>query len=388
MTRGDSGGAPPEDERRLYWSETRARRVYLTAQAGRQGAARRALLIGLALFVVVVGLGAGLLAPRYFAAQRVATAYCAALRGRDYAAAYALLEPSARGGLSRQAYAGAMATLDSAQGSVSACAASSLTGYTFTPGQTVASDALTLTRQRASLRGTLGLALVGGDWRITSVAPSLYSVPLAPLATAAAYCAALRAGDYAADYALFSVTLQGVQTQSDYLTTQRLRDTLTGRVTSCAVIGLAAPNDQLLNALVSVTRATGPRLGGELQIQPDGTAWRISQYDPNIEGEDVGPYRVALRFCADVAAGDFGGVYSLLTPAFQAQTAPTRLSDALTPAPGSRWRCGAPQSGSYSVGGGVASWRATLTATGAAHSQRTLTLQFALINGQWFISGY
>lgn len=390
MTPKDGGVTPGEraDAPQPRWSETRARQAYLAAMSGRQGSARRSLLVGLAVFLVAASLGAGLLAPRYFAAQRAAAAYCAALRGRDYAAVWALLGADARGGLSQVAYTGAMRALDSAEGAVSMCAASGLAGYTYTPGQTVASDTLTLTRQRTTLRGTLGLALVGGGWRITSVAPSLYGAPLAPVATAAAYCAALLTGDYAADYALLTETMQSVQTQGDYVEAQRLRDTLTGRVTSCAVIGLTSPDSQTLDALLSVTRSTGPRQGGELQIQPDGGAWRISQYDPAIQGVDVGPYLVAQRFCADMAAGDFTGVYALLTPTLQAQTTPIQLAAALTPAPGSRWACGQPQSGSYTEAGAVASWRATLTATGGVSSQRTMTLQFALIEGQWLISGY
>lgn len=379
---GQPGGGQPR------WSETRARQAYLAAMTGRQGSARRALLAGLAVFALVVSLGVGLLAPRYFAARQVAAAYCAALRGRDYAAAYALLAGDARGGLSQAAYIGAMQALDSAEGAVTSCAPSSLAGYAYTPGQTVASDALTLTRQRATLRGALGLALAGNGWHITSVATSLYGVPLAPVATAAAYCAALRSGDYAADFALFSETQQGTQGQSDYVAAQRQRETLTGRVTSCAVIGLSMPDSQTLEALVSVTRATGPRLGGDLQVQPDGAAWRISQYDPDIQGVDIGPYLVGQRFCADLAAGDFMDAYGLLTATLQAQTTPTQLAAALSPAPGSRWSCGQPQSGSYTVAGAVASYGVTLTATSGAPDQRTETLQFALTEGQWAISGY
>ena len=386
----DGRSSEPVHARDLHWSPTRARQAYVAAAAGRQGAARRALLIALVGFLLVASVGAATLAPRYFAAQRVAAMYCAALRVHDYPAAYALLDANARGGLSASDYASALRALDSAEGQVNNCGAAALAGYQYMPGQATASDTLTLTRQRATLTGAVGLTFDGATWRITSVAASVYGAPLAAAAVAQSYCAALRAGDYAAAYALYSATLQGMQVESEYLTAQRLRDTLTGRVTGCPVIALSTPDAQTVNALLSVSRVTGPLQGGELQLQSDGGAWRISQLDPAIQGVDVGPYLVAQSFCADVAAGDFTSVYDLLTDTLQARTTLAQLSAALTPGPGQRWSCGSPQRGGYSVTGDTASYRVPLISTNlaSAPSQRTETLQFALIAGAWRISGY
>ena len=390
---GESAGESAADtwgQRDLHWSQTRARRAYVAASAGRQDAARRALLLALVTFLLVASVATAMLAPRYFAAQHVAAVFCAALRGRDYPTAYALLDPAARGGLSADAYASALRTLDSAEGRVNDCGAAALAGYQYAPGQTTASDTLTLTRQRATLTGAVGLTFDGATWRITSVAQSLYGAPLASAVVAQSYCAALRAGDYPAAYALYSATLQGMQVESAYLTAQRLRDMLTGRVTGCSVIALSTPDAQTVNALLSVSRATGPLQGGDLQLQLDGGVWRISQLDPAIQGVDVGPYQVAQSFCADVASGDFGGVYDLLTDALQTRTTPAQLSSALIPGPGQRWSCGSAQRGSYVVTGDTATYRMTMTSSdpASAPAQRTETLQFALIAGAWRISGY
>lgn len=386
------GDAPREDtggERQPYhWAETRARRAYLAAQAGRQGQARRALALTTLVFLLVVGLGVGLAAPRYFAAQGVAAAFCAALHANDPAAAYALLTTDARGGLSETDFAGALRGLAATEGDVRSCVAGALSGYAYTPGQAVASDAVVITRAHATLRGRLGLALVGGEWRVASVATSLYGAPLAPVAVVARYCAALQAGDFAGAYALFSATLQGAQTQADYVTTQDERAALTGKVTSCAMAALTMADSQTAQALVSVTRATGPRLGGEMQLQPDGVSWYISDLDPNIEGVDVGPYQTGLRFCADASAGAYGAAYALLSGALQARTTLAALAAVLLPASSGGWRCGMPMRGSYVVAGGVASYTAPLMTASGAPTGRTLAFQFALIQGTWWISGY
>ncbi len=265
---------------------------------------------------------------------------------------------------------------------------SALAGYAYTPGQTVASDAVILTRAHVTLRGTLRLALVDGEWRVASVATSLYGAPLAPVAVVTRYCAALQAGDYAGAYALFSATLQGAQRQVDYVATQDERATLTGRVTSCAMAALTMADSQTAQALVSVTRATGPRLGGEMQLQPEGGAWYISDLDPNIEGVDVGPYQVGLRFCADAAAGDYRAANVLLSGTLRARTTPATLAAALPPASSGAWRCGAPARGSYVVAGGVASYAAPIMMASGAPLGRTLAFQFALIQGTWWINGY
>jgi hypothetical protein len=283
-----------------------------------------------------------------------------------------------------------MQAFDSAEGPVRGCDTGGITAYHYLPGEDTASDTVTLTRRRVTFQGTLGLTLGGAGWRINSVASSLYGVPLAPVAVAATYCAALRAGDDAMAYTLLSVIVQGTQAESDYLAAQRLRDTLTGQVTGCAVIGLAAPDGQMVNALLSVSRATGPLQGGYAQIQPDGAAWRITQLDPAILGVDIGPYLVGQRFCAAVTAGDVGGAYALLTDALRGQATLSQTRAALMPEPGYRWQCGSPQSGSYVVSGATATYRVPLTSTApnGAPGQRVMTLQFALIGGVWQISGY
>lgn len=362
-----------------------AYQAYQAARTGRQSAARRLLALALGAILLVCGLGAGLLAPHYFAAQRVAAAFCAALRAGDAPAAWALLAPGARDGLTLADYARALHALDTAEGGVRSCVVSDLAGYAYTPGQAIASDTMTLTRERMALGATLELAQVGGAWRVMVVPQALYGAPLAAVATVADYCAALRAGDYAAAWARFSITLQGAQAQADYVAAQDARATLTGRVSSCVVIGLTTPESQTTQALVSVTRMNGPRLGGFVQLQPEDGVWRISDRDPNVEGVDVGPFEAGRRFCADLAAGDFTAAYGLLNSSLQARTSPAALADLSSTRSGAL-RCGAPISGSYQVAGEVASYTAPLLTASGAPAGRTLSLQFALIQGTWWIS--
>ncbi|HEX8997479.1 MAG TPA: hypothetical protein VF812_15735 [Ktedonobacterales bacterium] len=372
------------------WAEMPARQAYVAATASRQRTARNGLAIALIAGLLLISLASALITPHYLAAQRVAADFCDALRGHAYSTAYGLMDDAASGGIGSTAYASAMRALDTAQGPVSACAAAAFSGYTYTPGQDVAGDLLTLTRHGVTYQGMVGLARSGARWRITTVAQTIYGLPLAPVAVAATYCAALRAGEYTTAYTLFNETLQGMQAQADYINIQRLRDTLTGRLTGCAIISLSAPDDQTVNALLSVTRTTGPHEGGELQVQTDGAAWRISQLDPAIQGIDVGPYLTGQRFCAALSANDYSRMAGLLTDTLRSPSTLARLRATFAEAPGSHWRCGQPQAGSYSVTGATASYRVPLAGVSLSGqpAQRIETLTFSLIEGAWQISGY
>ncbi|HEX8982481.1 MAG TPA: hypothetical protein VF792_06925 [Ktedonobacterales bacterium] len=383
--------------RRRAITETHARHAYVAASAAQQHAARRTVMLALAVLLILGGVATTLFTSSYFAAQRVAATFCAALVNRDYSPAYLMLDTQARDGLTLTGWASAAQALDSATGRVTACDASVLGGYVYQPGAETASDSVTLTRQRAAhsgapiitnSSGVITLSQVGGDWRISEPPAALYGVSLASLAVAQNFCAALRHDDYAATFGLLDPQAQGTQTSADFATAQRLRDTLSGKVTACQIIGARMSGDQTLNALLSVTRTQGPREGGALQVVFNGSAWRITQIDAAILGADAGPYLVGQRFCTSITAGDISSAYALLTSDLQAQITFAQLRAALAAPSGDRWGCDQAASGSYIVTGATASYRLPLLGASGAPTQQGKTLQFALIEGDWQISGF
>ncbi len=383
--------------RRRVITDTHARHAYMAASAAQQHTARRTVMLVLVALLIIGGVATTLFTSSYFAAQRVAATFCGALVNHDYPAAYGILDTHARDGLSLAEWTGAMQALDSANGRVTACDASVLNGYLYLPGAETADDTVTLTRQSAAhsgapiishTRGVLTLTYAGGVWRITEPPNALYGISLASLAVAQDFCVTLRRDDYVGAFGLLDPQAQGTQTSAEFATTQRLRDTLSGKVTACQIIGASMAGSQTLNALLSVTREQWPREGGALQVVFNGSTWRITQFDAAILGTDAGPYLVGQRFCASITAGDISSAYALLTSDLQAQTTFSQLRAALAAPPGFRWGCDQTASGSYVVNGAAASYRLPLLDASGAPTQQSKTLQFALIQGAWQISGF
>lgn len=396
MKEQDTDDASHPGRRRVN-TDTQARHAYLAANAAQQHAARRLLLLALVALLILGGVATALFTSSYFAAQRVAATFCDALITRDYPTAYGALDTQARDGLSRAEWTAAAQALDAAAGRATACDTSIFAGYLYAPGAVTASDTVTLTRQHTTRKGALtvshtsgviSLTHAGGVWRISEPPNALYGVSLAPLAVAQDFCATLRRDDYTATFSLFDPQAQGTQTSDAFATTQRLRDTLSGKVTTCQIIGAGMAGSQTLNALLSVTRTQGPHEGGSLQVVFNGSAWRITQFDSAILGVDVGPYLLGQRFCASIVAGDHASAYAMLTSDLQAQTTLAQLRAAFTAPSGLHWGCDQPASGSYVVNGGVASYRLPLLDAGDMPTQQGKMLQFALIQGDWQISGF
>jgi hypothetical protein len=133
-------------------------------------------------------------------ALQVASAYCHALRSQNYTAAYALLGSAARGGASAAQFQAVAQMQDQVDGKVKACTLVQL-GATNTDATAQLRMAVTRTRL-GQRQGTLGLALLGGAWKIASVDARLQGTNLAALNVAIRWCSDINDGNYADAYAL------------------------------------------------------------------------------------------------------------------------------------------------------------------------------------------
>ncbi|HEY7834523.1 MAG TPA: hypothetical protein VIG30_13185 [Ktedonobacterales bacterium] len=184
---------------------------------------RRILVIAAVVLALLLACTGGLTLRAYAAGQALgpldaARAYCAALTGQRYPAAYALLAARARGGATAAAWAADAQLHDTVDGRASRCVAaapsrgalgdfSDSLGIAFGALTTVPIS-VTLTRGHLGQRaGTLWLARQSGKsgaWQISTMPDTLQGTPLGPLKTVQAFCQALAAGNFTQAYTYLS----------------------------------------------------------------------------------------------------------------------------------------------------------------------------------------
>jgi hypothetical protein len=161
----------------------------------------------------VDGLDASLLGVSLGALQ-TANAYCAALQGASYTAAFALLGKSLTAHTTAAQYAQDSGWHDTLDGSVSACAVTAL-GNPNT--DSAANVTLTITRGKASPKNdTLTLDMEGGAWKVSAIGPGLQGTDLGALDTAARFCADIKSANYNDAYGLFSDSFKSGSTEADF----------------------------------------------------------------------------------------------------------------------------------------------------------------------------
>jgi hypothetical protein len=131
-------------------------------------------------------------------------------------------------------------------------------------------------------------------------------------ATATAYCAAAKAGNYPKAYTTFAPVLQTLVASTAYPAGAGAVDAIQGKVTACDLGKLTVAKDGK-SATLAVT-VTRQKIGKQAftwqfaQVQTD--VWRF------IAAPDaaVVPLTVATLYCSDMQAGKLGDVYALFTP--------------------------------------------------------------------------
>lgn len=102
-----------------------------------------------------------------------------------------------------------------------------------------------------------------------------------PETAAQALCADLSAQDYAATYALLSPREQSQGTSAQFTAAQQELDVLRGKVTHCGYT-ITQAGSASSNVVISVTRAKGGALSGQVHFVVVGGAWRMDEYDTGV----------------------------------------------------------------------------------------------------------
>jgi hypothetical protein len=143
-----------------------------------------------------------------------ASAYCSALRDRDYLAAYALLSQNLQNDLPYVEFVDLTRSAEEIDGAIQTCGMAGLRG-----GQADGKASLMaiVRRRDASVhQGAIVLGATGDHWEITAIAPTAMGSDLGPLRLGARFCADLTKGAFDDAYILFSDRFQSQITRAQF----------------------------------------------------------------------------------------------------------------------------------------------------------------------------
>lgn len=348
------------------------------------------LWIGLAIVVVILaGLGGGGLWAfnAYKAPAEAAVQFCGALKGQSYDTAYSLLSSGQQQKYTKDQFSLGAKTLDTIEGSVTACKQASSGAYSYSLGANTATVNAVITRgKQGDLTGALHLKNDGGAWKVDALDTSLLGVNLDALKTAAGFCAAMQAKDYGTAYALVSSDLKdGPSSQSDLSSAAALWNGIEGPITSCSLTALGAKNsDTSASITVSVVRSKASH-SGAVALAKQGDAWKLTQFDNALLGPDLTPLVTGITFCTAIQQSQYPVAWALLSSDYQQQVYNSSLdkfkqlwgpgSDGLTVA-----GCTQPQLDTYKVSASDASYDTGLIfETLSNHQQQTATTTLSFV---------
>ncbi|MFI5272266.1 MAG: hypothetical protein ACHQ4H_04440 [Ktedonobacterales bacterium] len=342
------------------------------------------------VIVLLVGAGGGAV---YVVGQLAAPAtaavqFCTDLKGQSYDAAYTMLSVPLQGQYTHEQFVQGSQALDQLDGPVTACQpATSGNSYHYSFGATVATVGATIARGKTSsgLTGTLHLKNENGAWKVDGIDTSLLGVNLSALQAATSFCAALQSKDYTTAASLLGSELQGQVAKADWDTW----DQIGGTISLCNLQSLGSGNsDSAASMAVSVTRAKSGNKTGSLALALEGGAWKVSQIDAGLLGDDLAPLKVATRFCGDFVSGKWSDAYKLLSSDLQAQHSEVNFEQTFALPAGAKYVSCAPQYTTYKVTGGNAAITMTMNITDAgANLTATFKLDFQQNGTDWKVIG-
>jgi hypothetical protein len=337
-----------------------------------------ALLATLLVAATVSGLGATLLLAQAAGPGQVANEFCQDLQGQQYVLAASLLSKTLRARGGTAAFDAAMRALDGAEGPVVACGADM---------RTLTSAWVVITRAKlGQLTGLLQLRQESGSWVIAGLATSLLGVSFGALRTTLNFCASLQASDYTTIYGLLAPSARGTLTGVQYAEQARQHDMIDGVAISCVLASIGQNNtDAAVQVTLTITRVRLAARTGALALAMQSGAWHITSVDNALQGTDLGPLLVGVRFCGDLVHGQDAAAYALTSTDYQARVSPARFH-ALFGALPSHWIGCTPELATYAVGSTTATYAATLVAAGGGAGQ-ALRLAFTWVESAWWVGG-
>lgn len=148
-------------------------------------------------------------------ALQASGAFCAAMQGQDYSAAYDLLDSTQQGLVSRDDFVASGKLHDQIDGSITTCALAKVP-----QGNNDQITHLTIQMNRAKLgarTGDVTLKFEGSAWKLDATDASLNGTDLRPLVLGGTFCTLFAAGNYGDAYGLLSSAAQATITKAQFI---------------------------------------------------------------------------------------------------------------------------------------------------------------------------
>lgn len=354
---------------------------------------RRGLWIALgivAAVLVLAGSGGAFAFTQYFAPATALGTFCGHLKTQDYSAAYNELSANLKSQFTADQFNQGSQTLDKIEGTVTSCTTAAGSSYNYSFGSSTAAVTAVIKRTTAGdLQGVVHLKNEQGGWKVDGLDTSLLGINLGALATASSFCAALQTQNYATAYGLLGSALTLKLTQQDFAQGAQLHDQIDGNVSSCSLNSIASgADDNSASLSVSVTRSKLGARQGAVNLQVEGSAWKIDALDQSLLGSDLQPLVVGARFCADLASGNYADLYALLSDNFKGGATEAQIASSLALPSPLVWVGCTPDLSTYKATSSVATYTAALNAKDTSTNQ-TLTenvvLHFVNSGGTWLV---
>ncbi|HKW23124.1 MAG TPA: hypothetical protein VJO13_17195 [Ktedonobacterales bacterium] len=148
-------------------------------------------------------------------ALQASGAFCAAMQGQDYSAAYDLLDSTQQGLVSRDDFVASGKLHDSIDGSITACALAKVPQGN---NDQLAHLTIQLNRSKLGARtGDVTLKLQDSAWKLDATDAALNGTDLRPLVVGGTFCTLFAAGNYADAYGLLSSGAQATITKAQFI---------------------------------------------------------------------------------------------------------------------------------------------------------------------------
>lgn len=361
-------GQPGAPSQGFYGQPGMASQAFQPPMPAKPKKSRRGLWIGLgiaAVLLLATGGGAGFAAVQYFAPAVATGELCAALKTQNYTAGYGLLSSGLQGQFTQDQYTQASTALDKIEGTVTNCATSQgSNSYTYSLGSDTAAIQAVITRSTAgSMQGTLKLKNEHGTWKIDGLDTGLLGVNMGALLATGAYCQALQSQNYTAAYGMLGSAVTGTLTQAVFVSQAKLHDQLDGTVSACDLVGLGTGNsDTNASLTASIARTKLGQKQGQLSLDVEGGAWKISTIGTSLQGTDLGALLVTQEFCKDLHSANYADLlHNVFSDAYKGNASVADVQALFGGAVDDiKWAGCTPIISSYTVSGTSASIQVTL----------------------------
>jgi hypothetical protein len=148
-------------------------------------------------------------------ALQASGAFCAAMQGQDYSAAYDLLDSTQQAAVTRDDFVASGKLHDSIDGSITTCTLAKVP-----QGNNDQTTHLTIQMNRSKLgarTGDVTLKLEDSAWKLDATDPALNGTDLRPLVVGGAFCTLFAAGNYGDAYGLLSSGAQATITKAQFI---------------------------------------------------------------------------------------------------------------------------------------------------------------------------